>query len=102
PPAGRAGQTAVPVSRIAAPPRVRWLPGPAGQWLLELRAVDDDGLLARVSAELERARCDIAWATVSTLGATAIDTFCLGLGDGGAPARESIAAAVLSVCTPMR
>ncbi|EGD55642.1 [protein-PII] uridylyltransferase [Gordonia neofelifaecis] len=102
PEAGLSGRPAVPVSRIAAPPRVRWLSGPDGHPLLELRAADDEGLLARVTAELERSDADIAWATVSTLGATAVDTFCVDLRRDDAAARESIAAAVLAVCAPVR
>ncbi|WFN94380.1 [protein-PII] uridylyltransferase [Gordonia sp. LUNF6] len=102
PEAGVSGRPAVPVSRTAAPPRARWLAGPHGRPLLELRAADDEGLLARVAAELEKARADVAWAKVSTLGATAVDTFCLSLPDDGPAARHAVAAAVLAVCAPTR
>ncbi|MCF8610936.1 [protein-PII] uridylyltransferase [Gordonia sp. HY285] len=96
---GRVGRAAVPGSRIAAAPRVRWLAADQpGLELLELRARDDAGLLARVTVELEKSGVDIAWATVATMGATAVDTFCLALPDTSDAARESVAAAVLSVC----
>lgn len=102
PNAGFALGNAVPISKVVAPPRARWLPGPDGRWLLELRSADDEGLLARVAAELERVGVDIEWATVSTLGATAVDTFCLRLADGSVAVRESVSAAVLAVCAPLR
>ncbi|ALG86721.1 protein-PII uridylyltransferase [Gordonia phthalatica] len=102
PQAGLSLRTAVPVTRVVAPPRARWLPGPDDRWLLELRSADDEGLLARVAAELEKAGGDVAWATVATLGATAVDTFSIRLPDDGPAVREAMSAAVLAVCSPMR
>ncbi|WP_308192350.1 [protein-PII] uridylyltransferase [Gordonia zhenghanii] len=97
--AAQVGRAAVPASRIAAPPRVRWLDAAEpGQDLLELRSRDDAGLLARVTGELERSGLDIAWATVATMGATAVDTFCLTLPEQSDDARGVFAAAVLAVC----
>ncbi|GEE02440.1 bifunctional uridylyltransferase/uridylyl-removing enzyme [Gordonia spumicola] len=95
----RVGEHAVPASRVTPPPRVSWLAGAEkGRDLLELRARDDEGLLARVAAELDRSGVDVAWATVATMGATAVDTFAVVLPDDSDAARGQIAAAVLSVC----
>ncbi|MGB3303486.1 MAG: [protein-PII] uridylyltransferase [Gordonia sp. (in: high G+C Gram-positive bacteria)] len=102
PEAGNSAQTAVPVTRVVAPPRARWLTGGAGHWLLELRAADDEGLLAKVAAELEAGGVNVDWATVSTLGATAVDTFSVTLPDESVAAREALTAAVLAVCAPAR
>ncbi|MGB6126384.1 MAG: [protein-PII] uridylyltransferase, partial [Gordonia sp. (in: high G+C Gram-positive bacteria)] len=102
PEAGTSAQTAVPVTRVVAPPRARWLTGGAGHWLLELRAADDEGLLAKVAAELEAGGVNVDWATVSTLGATAVDTFSVTLPDESVAAREALTAAVLAVCAPAR
>ena len=102
PQAGLSLRAAVPVTRVVAPPRARWLPGPDERWLLELRSADDEGLLARVAAEVEKAGGDVTWATVATLGATAVDTFAIRLPDDGLAAREALSAAVLAVCSPMR
>jgi [protein-PII] uridylyltransferase len=93
------GSAAVPTARTTPPPRVSWLRSPEKErQLLELRAQDDEGLLARVSAELDRCGVDVVWATVATMGATAVDTFCLVLPDDSPATRERVAAAVLSVC----
>ncbi|MBM7367558.1 [protein-PII] uridylyltransferase [Gordonia hydrophobica] len=102
PAAGQSSRLAVPVTRVVAPPRARWLPAAGDDCLLELRSADDEGLLARIAAELEKAGGDIAWATVATLGATAVDTFCVRLSTDDPAAREAVSAAVLAVCAPMR
>ncbi|WP_341267578.1 MULTISPECIES: [protein-PII] uridylyltransferase [Gordonia] len=98
-PAVGVGSAAVPTARTTPPPRVAWLRSPEKErQLLELRAQDDEGLLARVSAELDRCGVDVVWATVATMGATAVDTFCVVLPDDSPATRERVAAAVLAVC----
>lgn len=75
---GRAGDIpdAVPVNRVSAPPRVIWHDGPgADQPVVEIRAMDRPGLLARLTNAFERAGVDISWAKVTTLGATVVDAF---------------------------
>ncbi|WP_268896115.1 [protein-PII] uridylyltransferase [Gordonia zhaorongruii] len=100
----RVADAAVPVSRPTAPPRVQWLgrtdatSDGIGPVLLELRAVDDEGLLARVTAELQKLGADVEWAKIATMGATAVDTFCVRLADHSDSARAQITAAVLAVC----
>lgn len=82
-----------------APPRVAWVVDEAtSSLLLEVRAADRPGLLARVAAVLERAGADVAWATVTTLGSTVIDTFCVALPRDTPAVRAEIVAAVLRVC----
>ncbi|MFT4088634.1 MAG: [protein-PII] uridylyltransferase [Gordonia sp. (in: high G+C Gram-positive bacteria)] len=89
----------VPVVRVLAPPHVQWIDDDAsGTLLLEVRAVDQQALLARVSAVLERAGADIGWAKVSTLGSTVVDTFCVELPRDTPAARDEIARAVLRAC----
>ena len=78
----------VPVTRSTAPPRILWLAGGApGQLLVEVRATDRPGLLALLTAALERADADVQWAKVNTFGSTAADVFCVtvpSVGDGDA------------------
>ena len=77
---GRAGEAraAVPVNAPAAPPRVIWHAGAGpGQLLAEIRATDRAGLLAVLTAVFERAGVDIAWAKVTTLGSSVVDTFAV-------------------------
>ncbi len=81
-----------------APSHARWVAGEAsGGTVLELRAPDRIGLLYRVAAAIEDCGLDVRWARASTLGVTAVDSFCLrdrGAGDepwGGV--RERILAA---------
>ncbi|MCP2165384.1 [protein-PII] uridylyltransferase [Goodfellowiella coeruleoviolacea] len=66
-------------SAVEPPPvRVRWFDDEAtGAVVLELRAADRIGLLHRAAAALEGCGVSIRWARVATLGATAIDSFCL-------------------------
>ena len=78
--AARAGEAraAVPVNAPAAPPRVIWHAGTGpGQLLAEIRATDRAGLLAVLTAVFERAGVDIAWAKVTTLGSSVVDTFAV-------------------------
>lgn len=67
---------AVPVIAAPAPPRVLWFDGSApGELVVQIRAADRPGLLARLTAVFERDGVDIAWAKVTTLGAAVVDVF---------------------------
>ncbi len=91
------GTVAAPPLRVAAPPRLRWFDGAPGTVVLEVRAGDTPGLLARIAGALDDAAIDVRWARVATLGATAVDVFCLG-DPGDDPAlRERAQSAVLAV-----
>lgn len=69
---------AVPVVPPAAPPLVIWHQSNAqNQDVLEIRATDRSGLLAVLTAVLERAGLDISWAKVTTLGSSVVDVFGL-------------------------
>jgi [protein-PII] uridylyltransferase len=71
---------AVPANRSLAPPRILWFDGSApDQLIIEVRATDKPGLLARLTNVFERAGMDIAWAKVSTLGLSVVDAFCIAL-----------------------
>lgn len=75
---GRAGDIpdAVPINYVPAPPRILWSPGASpGELVVEVRATDRTGLLARLTAVFERDGVDIAWAKVTTLGSSVIDVF---------------------------
>ncbi|GAA3959288.1 [protein-PII] uridylyltransferase [Gordonia caeni] len=88
-----------PLPPAPAPARVGWIDDPAdGSVLLEVRTADTPALLARIAAVLEGAGADVRWATVTTLGSTVIDTFCVGLSRDTPGARAEIGAAVLRVC----
>jgi [protein-PII] uridylyltransferase len=76
--------TAIPVHRQTAPPRILWLDGTTGRLIIEIRASDRAGLLARLTAALERAGVDIEWAKVTTVGSMVDDVFCVRL-----PARSA-------------
>ena len=74
----RAGEVpaAVPISHAPAPPRILWSDGRApGEVVVQIRSTDRAGLLARLTAVFERDGVDIAWAKVTTLGASVIDLF---------------------------
>ena len=76
----RAGEipAAVPISHVAAPPRVLWFSGSApGELVLQIRSTDRPGLLARLTSVIERDGLDIAWAKVMTLGSSVVDAFGL-------------------------
>jgi [protein-PII] uridylyltransferase len=76
----RAGEfpAAVPVNHVVAPPRILWFDGTApGELVVQIRAIDRAGLLARLTAVFERDGVDIAWAKVTTLGATVVDVFSI-------------------------
>jgi [protein-PII] uridylyltransferase len=86
----------------APEPRVLWFDDEAGKdypsaVVLELRAADRIGLLYRVAGALERCGADVQWARAATLGATAVDSFCIRAADGSsltAAARKQLATAV--------
>ncbi len=76
----RAGEipAAVPISHVQAPPRVLWFDGSApGEFVLQIRSIDRPGLLARLTAVIERDGLDIVWAKVTTLGSSVVDAFGL-------------------------
>jgi [protein-PII] uridylyltransferase len=76
---GRAGEVraAVPINP-PAPPRILWHEGAGpGQLVVEIRAADRAGLLAVLTAVIERTGVDIAWAKVTTLGSSVVDAFCI-------------------------
>lgn len=76
----RAGEipAAVPISHVPAPPRLLWFDGTSpGEFVLQIRSIDRPGLLARLTAVIERDGLDIAWAKVTTLGSTVVDAFGL-------------------------
>jgi [protein-PII] uridylyltransferase len=76
----RAGEipAAVPISHVPAPPRVLWFDGSApGEFVLQIRSIDRPGLLARLTAVIERDGLDIVWAKVTTLGSSVVDAFGL-------------------------
>lgn len=59
-----------------APPRILWFDGTSpGEFVLQIRSTDRAGLLARLTAVVERDGVDIAWAKVTTLGSTVVDAF---------------------------
>ena len=97
----RAGEipAAVPISHVPAPPRVLWFSGSSPEeFVVQIRSLDRPGLLARLTAVIERDGLDIGWAKVTTLGSSVIDAFgvvvpALLAGDGKldpAKAREQL------------
>ncbi|BBZ05111.1 bifunctional uridylyltransferase/uridylyl-removing enzyme [Mycolicibacterium chitae] len=77
---GRVGtfRPGVPINPPAAPARILWHPGGAPDRLtVEVRSTDRAGMLATLTAVLERAGVDIAWARVTTLGSSVVDVFGL-------------------------
>jgi [protein-PII] uridylyltransferase len=81
--------SAVPVNQVSAPPRILWSDGSGpGRFIVQVRAADRAGLLARLTAVIERDGLDIEWAKVTTLGSAVVDVFCIavpalaGGGDG--------------------
>jgi [protein-PII] uridylyltransferase len=54
-----------------------WFDSTPGRPIIEVRAADRPGLLARLAAALERAGADVVWAKVTTRGSTADDVFCV-------------------------
>ncbi len=84
---GRAGETpaGVPVNHAPAPPRILWSDGAQpGELIVQIRATDRAGLLARLTAVFERDGVNIAWAKVTTLGSSVVDVFGITtVGDAG-------------------
>jgi [protein-PII] uridylyltransferase len=81
--------TAVPVHHSTVPPRILWLEGTPGRLLIEIRATDRAGLLALLTATLERAGMEIDWAKVTTLGSMVDDVFCVIVPDDGSAAEPA-------------
>lgn len=80
----RAGDVpaAVPGNPALAPPRILWVDDPAAgsaesRPVVQIRSTDRAGLLARLTAAIERDGLDIAWAKVTTLGSSVVDVFGL-------------------------
>ncbi|MCU1694314.1 MAG: (protein-PII) uridylyltransferase [Mycobacterium sp.] len=76
----RAGEilAAVPVNEAAPPPRILWFEGTSpGEYVVQIRSTDRTGLLARLSAVIERDGLDIVWARVTTRGSSVDDVFGL-------------------------
>ena len=106
----RAGEVpdAVPINHAAAPPRILWSEGAEpGELVVQIRATDRAGLLARLTAVFERDGVDIAWAKVTTLGSSVVDVFSItAVGDGDSalsadsrpPARSARSSS--ATCTP--
>ncbi|ADG78231.1 Bifunctional uridylyltransferase/uridylyl-removing enzyme OS=Tsukamurella paurometabola (strain ATCC 8368 / DSM / CCUG 35730 / CIP 100753 / JCM 10117 /KCTC 9821 / NBRC 16120 / NCIMB 702349 / NCTC 13040) OX=521096 GN=glnD PE=3 SV=1 [Tsukamurella paurometabola] len=91
------GDEAAPPLRVAAPPQLRWFDGTAGTAVLEVRAGDTPGLLARIAAALDQAGLDVRWARAATLGATVDDVFCLDANGDETAFRARAEAAVAAV-----
>ncbi len=90
---GRAGEirAAVPINAPAAPPRVLWHDGAGDRHAVaEIRATDRAGLLAVLTGVFERAGVDIAWAKVTTLGASVVDAFGIVLPSADSGVRQSL------------
>lgn len=88
--------TGVPGHDPTAPPRIVWFDGPPGRTIVEIRAGDSAGLLARLTGALERAGADILWAKVTTLGSMVDDVFCVVLPEPS-DTRQAIERALLAV-----
>jgi [protein-PII] uridylyltransferase len=86
--------TGVPVNDSTAPPRIVWFDGTPGTLIIEIRATDRAGLLARLTGALERAGADIVWAKVTTRGSMVDDVFCVVLSTGSAEATSGVRAAI--------
>lgn len=67
----------VPASDLTAPPRIVWFDSAPSRSIVEVRAADRPGLLARLAAALEGAGIDIVWAKATTRGSTVDDVFCV-------------------------
>jgi [protein-PII] uridylyltransferase len=97
--ATRAGevQVGVPVTRSTAPPRIVWDDmASVDQLIVEVRAMDRQGLLALLTQALERAGTDIVWAKVNTFGSTAADVLCGSAADAGHRARDAVEQSLLA------
>ena len=76
----RAGEVpdAVPINHATAPPKILWSDGAVpGELVVQIRATDRAGLLARLTAVFERDGVDIGWAKVTTLGSSVVDVFAI-------------------------
>ncbi|WP_045380999.1 [protein-PII] uridylyltransferase [Mycobacterium kyorinense] len=86
--------TGVPVHDSTARPRIVWFDGTAGRQVIEVRATDSAGLLARLTGTLERAGADIVWAKVTTRGSMVDDVFCVVLPNGKAENASELQGAI--------
>jgi [protein-PII] uridylyltransferase len=90
----REAPTGVPAHDSTAPPRITWFDGTSGGLIIEIRATDRAGLLARFAGALERAGVDIAWAKVTTRGSMVDDVFCVVPPSGASDAPSDVRAAI--------
>ncbi len=92
-------ERAVPGTYSQAPPRLIWLDTTdPGQVVLEVRAEDRVGMLCRLAGVFEDLGADVRWATVTTIGSTVVDSFCVDLSTAGTRAsRERLEQALLAV-----
>ncbi len=90
---------AVPGMYSQAPPRLIWLDTTdPGQIVLEVRAEDRIGMLCRLAGVFEDLGADVRWATVTTIGSTVVDSFCVDVSTAGTRAsRERLEQALLAV-----
>ena len=92
---------AVPALFAQAPPKVIWFDGyDDSSVILELRAGDRVGLLARVSDVLEHHGANITWAKVATMGGSVVDSFCIRLPGDSSQTRDQLEQAILAVVPP--
>jgi [protein-PII] uridylyltransferase len=72
-----------------------WAEGPEpGELVVQIRATDRAGMLARLTAVFERDGVDIAWAKVTTLGSSVVDVFGItAAGDGDSAGAQTPATA---------
>jgi [protein-PII] uridylyltransferase len=90
----REAPTAVPAHNPTAPPRILWLDGTPGRLIIEIRATDRAGLLARLAGALERAGVDVEWAKVTTRGSMVDDVFCVVPPSGTSEAASEVRTAI--------
>ncbi|WP_241012383.1 [protein-PII] uridylyltransferase [Hoyosella rhizosphaerae] len=71
-------KAAVPAQNRDAPPVIKWFSSKTpDEAILEVRSIDQLGLLSRVAGALEQSGADIRWAKVTTMGAYVDDVFCV-------------------------
>jgi [protein-PII] uridylyltransferase len=90
----REAPTAIPAHHSTAPPRIAWFDGTSGTLIIEIRATDRAGLLARLAGALERAGVDVVWAKVTTRGSMVDDVFCVVPPSGASEATSDVRAAI--------
>ena len=90
----RVSNKTVPARHSTAPPRIAWFDGTSGTLIIEIRATDRAGLLARLAGALEHAGVDIAWAKVTTRGSMVDDVFCVVPPSGASEVTSDVRAAI--------